>query len=138
MLAGLMHDIGAIPILTGAAHYPRVADSDVLLDRVLERLRGDCGAMILRKWEFAPEFVDVALHAEDWQREGGTRPDYTDVVIIAQMHSYIGTPRIADIPRIDTVPAFQKMAVGDLSPRMSLKVMDEAEEEINGMQQLLN
>ena len=137
MLAGLMHDIGAIPILTGATRYPRVAESDVLLDRVLQRLRGECGAMTLRKWEFAPEFVNVALHAEDWQREGGHRPDYTDVVIIAQMHGFIGTPRIADVPRIDTVPAFRKMALGALSPRMSLKVMDEAEEEVNAMQQLL-
>ena len=137
MLAGLMHDIGVIPILTSAERFPGLADDAALLDRMLDRLRGDCGAMMFRKWEFAPEFIDVALHAEDWQREGSDRPDYTDIVIIAKMHSYIGTSRMAEIPRIDTVPAFHKMALGEMGPGMSLRVMDEAKDEINAMQQVL-
>ena len=148
MLAGLMHDIGVIPVLNNAARYPQLAENAELLERVVNRLRGDCGAMILRKWAFAPEFIDVAMHAEDWQRKkrggvlrimrkGGVHADYTDVVIIAQMHSYIGTSRMAEIPRIDTVPAFRKMALGEMSPGMSLSVMDEAQEEIAAMQQVL-
>ena len=137
MLAGLMHDIGVIPVLTSAARNSGVTDDADLLERVLSRLRGDCGAMILRKWGFAPEFVEVALHAEDWHREVGSQPDYTDLVIIAQMHSYIGTPRMAEIPRIDTVPAFRKLALGDLGPGMSLRVLDEAEEEISDLEHML-
>jgi HD-like signal output (HDOD) protein len=137
MLAGLMHDIGVIPVLTSAARYSGVTDDADLLERLVSSLRGDCGAMILRKWGFASEFIEVALHAEDWQREGGNQPDYTDLVIIAQMHSYIGTPRMAEIPRIDTVPAFSKLALGDLGPGMSLRVLDEAEGEISDLQQML-
>jgi HD-like signal output (HDOD) protein len=114
-----------------------VTDDADLLERLVSRLRGDCGVMILRKWGFASEFIEVALHAEDWQREAGNQPDYTDLVIIAQMHSYIGTPRMAEIPRIDTVPAFSKLALGDLGPGMSLRVLDEAEEEISDLQQVL-
>ena len=64
MLAGLMHDIGVIPILTSAEHHAALADDTDLLDRMVQRLRADCGAMILRAWEFAPEFIDVVLHAE--------------------------------------------------------------------------
>jgi len=137
MLAGLMHDIGVIPVLTSAARHSGVTNDTDLLERVVSRLRGDCGAMLLRKWDFAPEFIEAALHAEDWQREVGNQPDYTDLVIIAQMHSYIGTPRMAEIPRIDTVPAFRKLALGDLGPGMSLCVLDEAEEEISDLQQVL-
>ncbi|MGB5278564.1 MAG: HDOD domain-containing protein [Gammaproteobacteria bacterium] len=137
MLAGLMHDIGVIPILTSASRYPRLADDADLLDKVVSRLRGDSGAMVLKQWGFAPEFIDVALHAEDWQRQGEDQADYTDLVIIAQMHSHIGTSKMAEIPRIDRVPAFQKLAVGGLGPGMSLRVMDEAEEEISAMRQAL-
>jgi HD-like signal output (HDOD) protein len=137
MLAGLMHDIGVIPILTSAARFPRLSDDATLLDTVVSRLRGESGAMLLRKWGFAPEFIDVAMHAEDWHYECGNQTSYTDLVIIAQMHSYIGTSKMAEIPRIDRVPAFRKLGLGGLGPGMSLHVMDEAQEEINTMRQAL-
>jgi HD-like signal output (HDOD) protein len=137
MLAGLMHDIGVIPILTSAARSPQLSDDSVSLDMVVNRLRGESGAMILRKWGFAEEFIDVAMHAEDWHYEGGNQTSYADLIIIAQMHSYIGTSKMAEIPRIDKVPAFRKLCVGGLGPGMSLRVMDEAQEEINAMQQAL-
>lgn len=137
MLAGLMHDIGVIPILTSAARFPRLSDDATLLDTVVSRLRGESGAMLLRKWGFAPEFIDVAMHAEDWHYKGGNQTSYTDLVIIAQMHSYIGTSKMAEIPRIDRVPAFHKLGLGGLGPGMSLHVMDEAQEEINTMRQAL-
>ena len=137
MLAGLMHDIGVIPILTSAARFPRLSDDPVLLDTVVGRLRGESGAMLLRKWGFAQEFIDVAMHAEDWHYQGSSQTSYADLVIIAQMHSYIGTPRMAEMPRIDKVPAFQKLGLGGLGPGMSLRVMDEAQETINAMRQAL-
>lgn len=138
MLAGLIHDIGIIPILNNAPKYPGLADDPQVLDQAIHKLRGDFGAMTLRKWKFAPEFIDVALVAEDWHRDGGETADYADCVIIAQMHNYIGSPRMAELPPLDEVPAFHKLALGQLSPTMSIRILDEAEQEISVAQQLLS
>jgi HD-like signal output (HDOD) protein len=137
MLAGLMHDIGVIPVLIGAERHPALAQDRVMLDQLVKMLRADCGAMMLQKWGFGEEFIDVARHSDDWQYDSGGEPGYSDVVIIAQMHSHIGTPRMAEIPRIDTVPAFRKMMLGEVGPSLSLQVIEEAREEIGAMQQLL-
>jgi len=137
MLAGLMHDIGVIPVLIGAERHPALAQNRVMLDQLVKMLRADCGAMMLQKWGFGEEFIDVARHADDWQYDSGGEPGYSDVVIIAQMHSHIGTPQMAEIPRIDTVPAFRKMMLGEVGPSLSLQVIEEAREEIGAMQQLL-
>jgi hypothetical protein len=44
---------------------------------------------------------------------------------------------MAELPRIDEAPAFTKLALGTLSPRMSLVLLDEAEQEISEVRMLL-
>ncbi len=137
MLIGLVHDIGVIPILSHAHRYAGLAEDPALLDQVIADLRGELGRLTMRGWGFGDEFVDAAVHAEDWQRDAAPEPDYTDLVIIAQLHAYLRTPRMQELPRIDQVPAFAKLALGELSPRMSLAIVDEAQQEIEEVQLLL-
>lgn len=137
LLAGLVHDIGVLPILGYAADDPDLAADGNTLDRAIRSLRGQVGAMILRKWEFEPELVTVALDAEDWKRDSGKRVDYCDIVIIAQLHSFIGDPAMAALPGLDEVPAFTKVGDGSLSPAASMTIIKEARAEIEEIQKLL-
>ena len=36
-----------------------------------------------------------------------------------------------DTPRLDEVPAFTKLALGNLTPELSVKVLEQAKEQIN-------
>ena len=137
LLAGLVHDIGVLPILSYAERYPQLVANPAVFDNVVSRLRGQIGALVLRKWQFDEELVKVALEAEDWQRAGMPKADYADLVIIAQLHSYIGTPRMAHLPALDQVPAFGKLALGKLSPRMSVQVLETSRDEIKEVEKLL-
>jgi len=138
MLIGLVHDIGAIPLLTHAHHYEGLADDPEMLDRILGRLCGKVEALILSGWGFAEESVTAAREAEEWVRDPAPEPDYTDLLVVAQLHAYLGTPRMGELPRIDEVPAFKKLAPGTLSPRMSLVLLDEAEQEIEELRLMLS
>lgn len=138
MLIGLVHDIGIIPILTHAHQYEGLLDDKALLDRIIQRLRGDVGALTLRSWGFSEEFIAAAEEAEDWMRDNGEQADYTDLLLIAQLHAYLGTPRMAQLPRIDEAPAFDKLALGILSPKMSLVLVDEAQHEIDEVRLMLS
>ena len=126
MLAGLLHDIGEVAILSYAEDYPEIANNQAQLDHVIADLRGPVGSMILKSWEFTEDLVTVTEEAENWQRDPGDKADYSDLVIISQLHCFIGTPKMHDVPMLDQVPAFKKLELGELTPKMSLKILDKA------------
>ena len=137
MLAGLLHDIGVVPIISCAEKYPDIAAQPDRLEAVVSELRGQIGAMILRKWDFPDEFVEAARSAEDWQRNPAPTPDYCDLVLISKLHSFVGTPRTRPVPAIDQVPAFAKLSLGTLTPEVILDILKAAREQIVEAQQLL-
>jgi len=137
MLAGLIHDIGVVPILDHARNYPELIHDEQLLDRTIDALRGEIGALTLRQWHFEDDMLEIALHAEDWTRVGTALADYLDVVLVAQIHTYVGTPRIHQLPPIDRLPAFRKLAQGRLTPGHSLAVLERAAHDIEEVRQLI-
>ncbi len=137
LLCGLLHDIGALAILGAASNKPELADSPERLDPIIDHLKAEVGAMVLRKWDFPDYFVKAALHAEDWMEDISDRPDYVDLVVVAQLHAYVGTPRMRTLPRLDLVPAFHKLALGKLTPRHSIGILDNAKEQVRELHELL-
>ncbi|MCU7904702.1 MAG: HDOD domain-containing protein [Candidatus Thiodiazotropha sp. (ex Epidulcina cf. delphinae)] len=137
LLCGLLHDIGALAILGAARGKPELANDPELLDQVLNNLKAEVGAMVLRKWEFPNYFVQSALHAEDWMEDISHDPDYVDLVVVAQLHAYVGTPMMNRLPRLDLVPAFHKLALGKLTPRHSIGILENAREQIRELRELL-
>ncbi len=138
LLAGLIHDIGLLPVFAYAERYPQLLVNVEAFDAIAQRLRGDIGAMVMKKWEFEPDLISVANEAENWQRDNGEdKADYCDIVIMAQLHGFVGTPTMAALPAIDQVPAYRKLVDGELTPRMSLNILEEAREDVREVQQLL-
>jgi len=134
LLAGLVHDIGVMPVLSRAELYPDLLKDTAQLDTVLRRLHTMVGPTILEEWGFPPEVVAVAAEHEDitGKREGPI--EYVDIVIVANLHSHVGSPhRFAKVDW-DTVPAFARLG---MTPEESLKVMEEAQGEMREIQALL-
>ena len=131
LLAGLLHDIGALCVLGYAESHPEVLKNSEKLAGVIATLRGELGAEILRRWQLPEPIVNAALDAEDWHRDPQAKPDYSDLVLISQLHHIAGDVRMWSMPRIHEVPAFRKMASGRLSPHLSLEILDEAKQYID-------
>jgi HD-like signal output (HDOD) protein len=62
MLAALVHNIGALPILTESERHANVFANPNFLDLSIEKMSGKLGASILTEWGFEPEFVNVAYN----------------------------------------------------------------------------
>lgn len=137
LLAGLIHDIGVVPILAAAKDYPSLLENPLLLDDAIGHLRAEIGAITLNRWKFEDDMINVTLHAEDWNYFGTAIPDYADIVLLAQLHSYVGTPRMMDLPYINGVPSYDKLALGKLSPENSIGILHDAKKEIQEVRQLL-
>lgn len=132
MLAGLLHDIGKLPILGKAAKMASMQDNEEALDMVLDKLHPALGKAILEAWKFSPDIARVASEHENIGRDSTTL-DYTDIVIVANLHSYMGK---AGAKHIDwqNIPAMKKM---NLDPELSIGVIEEAREEIMEIQKVL-
>lgn len=137
LLAGLVHDIGAVAAIGGINRFPVLARREEVLDYTLESLRVDVGLQTLQQWGLQREFADVVRDAENWQRVGCAIPQNVDVVILAQLHAMVGGARGARVPRIDSVPAFSKLARGELTPRHSLALLEEAEADVREVRALI-
>jgi HD-like signal output (HDOD) protein len=133
MLAGLVHDIGALPLIAHAEEYPVLLGHPPALEPVIERLHGPIGRLILETWQFPPEIVEVASEHEDLGRYSA-RVDYTDIVTVANLHSYLGKPHRLARVNWDEVPAFGKLG---LTPEQSLMLFQQTREEIAGLRKIL-
>jgi hypothetical protein len=64
-------------------------------------------------------------------------PDYVDLVVVAQLHAYVGTAKMRDLPRLDLIPAFHKLALGKLTPRHSIGILENAKDQIKELREML-
>ena len=138
LLLGLLHDIGMLPILKYAERYADMVDTEDKIDATIHQLHGDIGAIILKSWNFADDFVTVSDEADDWYRDNHDEPDYCDIVLLAQLHSFIGKskdilkPLIGDrtLPVINELPAFKKLCLQNCGPDDSIALLNEAKHQI--------
>ena len=59
MLAGLIHNIGVLPVLVKAGEKPDILDDDVLLATLISSISAPIGAAVLKSWDFPLRFVEV-------------------------------------------------------------------------------
>jgi HD-like signal output (HDOD) protein len=138
LLAGLLHDIGALPLLTYSQNVQELSDDPVSLEAFLALNRTRVGTMILEKWDFPNSLIYAAQSSDDWLRDTEGAADYADVVIVAQLHSFIGTQAMPDIPPMDDLPAFRKPAGNGLTPNLSVEIIHEAKQKIELVRSLLS
>ena len=131
LLAGLLADIGVIPFLHFAENFPsELFDTDEL-NAAIPYIRGAAGTIVLRQWDFPDNLAEIPSLAEDWYHDSGSELTLSDIVVLAKLHSYIGTPRMAELPFVNTIPAYGKLGNVGLSPELSLNLLHDAQEQIN-------
>lgn len=110
MLAGLIHDIGVLPILTLAEDYPQLLEDEAKLDRLIDEAHVRIGTAILQHWNFSEELICVTREHENLQYQGGAKPDYVDLIIVANLRS---DHKNAALARLDlsAIPAFNKLGL---------------------------
>ncbi len=132
-LAGLTHNIGVLPVLTWAEEHGRLHDS-ISLDAVVEKLQGQLGTLILTKWEFPAELLCVPEEHNKYDRQRD-KADYADVVMVANLQSYVGTNHPNTELDWHAISAFQRLG---LDPDVSLTEVDELAADLEAAESLFN
>ncbi len=119
LLAGLLHDIGVIPIVSFSCNYPEVAACPDQLEQVIERMRGQIGCMVLRYWGFAENMISIPVEVNEWFRAPSEPPDYYALVLFAKYLAAAATPARVSLPPIHSIPSFAALGLTDVADELS-------------------
>ncbi|NOU22547.1 MAG: HDOD domain-containing protein [Methyloglobulus sp.] len=130
LLAGLLHNIGVLPILTFADSLPEDNYQAADLELCMDELHGQIGSFILGQWEFPDNLRQIPLQVSDWFSSTSDSLNLNDIVLLAKYHYFLASPSSSQLPLIDTLPAFQKLENQPLTPEMSLQILHDAKQQI--------
>lgn len=135
MLAGLVHNIGALPILTRAEEIPALLQDEEIFVSLLHRLSGPIGSSIMESWHFPQELINVAHEHQNYSYDS-EQVDYVDVVIVAKLQNLEGTDHPDAKLDWNTIPSFCKLGLAGETE--TVEINDVVMEEIEITQQLFS
>lgn len=108
-LAGLVHKIGVLPILSYAEEHPSLLKDSITLDIVIAELHMSIGQKILATWDFPEEIQAVPQEYTLFSREQ-EEADYVDIVTAAMLQVYEGSVLTRDVDNTQ-VQAFKRLGL---------------------------
>lgn len=140
LLAGLLHDIGVMVLISHLAEFPGAFDAGPTLTTALRELKHQVTAMVLRAWKLPEEVVAASFAAEEWTREPPddvTQFKLADVVLLAHWHQQAPAPLWADPVPAEGIPVLAKLPPESLGENGRLQVVQEAAGDLARMRALL-
>ena len=137
LLAGLLQDIGVLPILNVLKRYQDQLTDEAQVRGAIDRYAPQVGQVLLKHWDFEADMVEVARSRCDWLRDPRPTPELADLVLIARLHDSIVEGESDGLPRIDAVPAFDKLPVGGILPDSSLEFLHDEQSSVKDLMHAL-
>ena len=109
-LAGLVHKIGVLPILTYAEDHPALLNDSLTLDSVINELHAPIGDLILQAWGFPQELLHIPSQHLDFARKA-PKADYADIVTVAMLQSHAGSSSTMSDVDYHKVTAFERLGL---------------------------
>lgn len=131
-LAGLIFQIGVLPILSYAEDHPSLLRDSMTLDSVIEDAHPIIGNKILTAWKFPKELRHIPIdHLDYYRRDQNAK--YADLVTVAMLQSYAGSPKLSDVD-IKNVTAFGRLG---LEPDIESAEAQDLSEEMEAARNML-
>lgn len=114
LLAGIVHNIGALPLVLKLHSVPALKDAPEVMNMVakvvIPKLYSRAGHLILQGWHFAPEIIAVATEHTKKNRPGQGELELADIVMLAHQLNQISQFDEQQPPTVfDNCPAFDKI-----------------------------
>jgi HD-like signal output (HDOD) protein len=134
MLAGLVHGIGKLYILTRSSHHPALFADQATYNQIVRDWHSPVAKALLENWDMAEEIVSAVSDYEDMERAHSGPVDLTDVLTVGNLlAAFKEHPESLEINMHD-VAACKRMNIDRASYE---KLIDESEHEIDALRQAL-
>ena len=135
MLGGLVHNIGALPILTKIDERFGFEAGETVVAHMVGLLGPEIGTAILKDWLFPASLASIPTACLNLEYDPGPTPTYVDIVLVARLQNLAAkndTDAEADWGK---VPAFSKIG---MEPEVMVVDMEGPAEEIAEMRSMLD
>jgi HD-like signal output (HDOD) protein len=134
MLAGLVHGIGKLYILTRSSKHPALFADQATYNQIVRDWHSPVAKALLENWDMAEEIVSAVSDYEDLERAHSGPVDLTDVLTVGNLlAAFKEHPESLEINMHD-VAACKRMNIDRASYE---KLIDESEHEIDALRQAL-
>ena len=134
MLAGLLHGIGKLYILTRSSKHPALFADKVTYNQIVRDWHSAVAKALLENWDMAEEIVNAVSDYEDMERSHTGPVDLTDVLTVGNLlAAFKEHPETIEINMHD-VAACKRMNIDRATYE---KLIDESESEIDALRQAL-
>jgi HD-like signal output (HDOD) protein len=134
MLAGLLHGIGKLYILTRSSKHPALFADQTTYNQIVRDWHSPVAKALLENWDMAAEIVVAVSDYEDVERAHSGPVDLTDVLTVGNLlAAFKEHPESLEINMHD-VAACKRMNIDRASYE---KLIDESEHEIDALRQAL-
>lgn len=134
LLAGLMHNVGRIYILTRASKYPTLTADPLTFNSIVRDWHANVAKALLENWKVAEEIVDAVAGYEDLDREARGPVTLTDVLSLAMLLERNRSGSEMNVPDENLMKGLKRM---QLQVRDCHAVLDESAEEIAALKSAL-
>ncbi len=136
LLAGLVQNLGIIPILKYVDENPQLVKNIEMLDKSLVNLRMPISTLLLDQWNFGEDFLKVVEQAENWNRDTSEAIDYADIVIASRLIYLNKDELLNNAVNFESLPIVKKLKLFEVDDA-GLYFFEQAQFEIDDMQRLL-
>jgi HD-like signal output (HDOD) protein len=134
LLAGLLHGIGQLYILTRSAQHPGLFANQAVYTTIVRDWHSAIAKALLENWEMAEEVVEAVSNFEDLERMHSGPVDLTDVVTVGNLlAAFKDHPETIELNMHD-VAACKRMKIDRAAYE---QLIDESEHEIDALRQAL-
>jgi HD-like signal output (HDOD) protein len=134
LLAGLLHGIGQLYILTRSAQHPGLFANQAAYAAIVRDWHSAIAKALLENWEMADEVIEAVSNFEDLERLHSGPVDLTDVVTVGSLlAAFKDHPETIELNMHD-VAACKRMQIDRASYE---QLIDESEQEIDTLRQAL-
>jgi HD-like signal output (HDOD) protein len=134
LLAGLMHNVGRIYILTRASKYPTLTADPLTFNSIVRDWHANVAKALLENWKVADEIVEAVAGYEDLDREARGPVTLTDVLSLAMLVERSRNGAEMNLPDETLLKGLKRM---QLQVRDCHSVIDESAEEIAALKSAL-
>ena len=134
LLAGLMHNVGRIYILTRAAKHPQLVADPLTYNSIVRDWHTNVSKALLENWRVADEIVEAVAGHEDLDREQRGPVTLTDVLCLATLLERSRNGSELNAPDDTLMKGLKRL---QLQLRDCHNVLDESAEEIAALKTAL-
>jgi HD-like signal output (HDOD) protein len=134
LLAGLMHNVGRIYILTRASKFPSLTGDPLTFNAIVRDWHTNVAKALLENWKVADEIVDAVAGYEDMDRDSRGPVTLTDVLSLAVLMESNREGSEMNLPDEKMLKGLKRM---QLQVRDCHAVLDESAEEIAALKSAL-